>query len=647
LRPVAITGHAPTTGVERVSSSVFISYRRSDEPQARRLYELLREQGVEAWYDAHMSAGEEWRTAITEALQAASVFVLLYSSRAAASDEIVKELAIATLEKKTIVPIRLENITPTGAFLYELASRNWIDAFDDDEKGLSEAAGKVARLTRSASTIPAPTATAPVPAPVTGVAIAVLPFVNLSSDPEQDYFSDGLAEELINQLSRIKRLRVAGRSSSFAFKGRAVDPRTVGETLGVSHLLEGSVRKSGQRLRIGAQLISCGDGFQLWSERFDRELTDVFEVQDEIAMAVAEALSITLDVKDLPRAPGGTDNAEAYDLMLRAKALTRRGLTAGDAVLAAALLRQALKLDPHFAVAWSALANALIGNMAWSATDRAAVRREIDEAVERCTSLAPDLWTAHEMRANQLELAYDWVGAERANARSMALAPPTMREPVVSRAHQLAIVGRVGEAIPFAREAARVEPLAPNTLQGLLDLVGGSDEAEAEYQRTLRLPISQPLNHYWAVARSMMLRNHGQVRERLVLCAEHFGGVSFFGAALEMFDEPTRFVAWLSKNIEDGPGLDSLGINKNLFLGYLAAYVEAPELVLRAWRAMSRDLLGVQILRIWHPLFAEVRKLPGFKDLVSDFNLPTYWRTTGEWGEFARPVGADDFEILR
>ncbi len=180
--------------------------------------------------------------------------------------------------------------------------------------------------------------------------IAVLPFVNMSSDPEQEYFSDGISEEILNALARVHELKVAGRTSSFAFKGQNQDLRLIGETLGVNHILEGSVRKSGDRIRITAQLIKVDDGFHIWSETFDRELTDVFAIQDEIASAILAQTKIQLlDMAPLvsPRA-----NTLAYDLYLLAKQKIReRNQEPLEA--AAALLDRAIEADPDFAPAYA------------------------------------------------------------------------------------------------------------------------------------------------------------------------------------------------------------------------------------------------------------------------------------------------------
>jgi TolB-like protein len=185
------------------------------------------------------------------------------------------------------------------------------------------------------------------PAPTPGSdgwenSIAVLPFVNMSSDPEQEYFSDGLSEELLNLLAKIPSLKVIGRTSSFAFKGKDEDLRTIGENLGVSTLLEGSVRKSGERVRITAQLIDTSDGAHLWSETYDRTMTDIFTVQDEVAAAIINALH--LHVGSAPKRGRPTENPEAYTLFLKAKLL----LGIHDGPGATPLLEQAISLDPNF-----------------------------------------------------------------------------------------------------------------------------------------------------------------------------------------------------------------------------------------------------------------------------------------------------------
>ena len=195
----------------------------------------------------------------------------------------------------------------------------------------------------------------PVPA-----SVAVLPFVNMSGNPENEYFSDGLSEELLNVLAKVNSLKVAARTSSFHFKGHTGDIETVARKLGVAAVLEGSVRQSGKRIRITAQLINAKDGYHLWSESFDRELDDIFEVQDEISGAVVKALKVKLLGEDTSNAnPGGTTNPEAFNAYLQGMHYRNKGSNKEALLLAVEHYRKAIKLDPDYAQAYAGLATTL------------------------------------------------------------------------------------------------------------------------------------------------------------------------------------------------------------------------------------------------------------------------------------------------
>jgi adenylate cyclase len=203
------------------------------------------------------------------------------------------------------------------------------------------------------------------------LSIAVLPFANMSDDYEQEYFADGISEDIITALSKLPQLFVIARNSSFTFKGRHVLVTEVARSLGVGHVLEGSVRKSGSRIRITAQLIDASTGGHIWAERFDRDLTDIFEVQDDVTAKIVSALSLTLDASDLRRfAAARTDNIEAYDCYLRGRALWQRSAK-GPNAQARALFERAVELDPKFAAAHALLS--VVHNFdyinAWSALD--------------------------------------------------------------------------------------------------------------------------------------------------------------------------------------------------------------------------------------------------------------------------------------
>jgi serine/threonine-protein kinase len=298
--------------------------------------------------------------------------------------------------------------------------------------------------------------------------IAVLPFLNLSSDKENEYFSDGLAEEIINALTRIANLRVTARTSAFVFRGAQEDVRRIGETLNVASVLEGSVRKSGNRVRISVQLIGVTDGNNLWSERFDREMTDVFEIQDEISHAIVEKLKVKLagDSSDgsapLPAhmVKRHTENLEAYDLYLRGRyelyKMTREGLDTSKS-----LFEEAIRLDPRYAPAHDGLAycwysEGFLGFVAPKDAmpkAKAAVRRaiELDESVAEAHATLGVILALYD---------WDWAGAEREMMRSIELngASPGSRD--VYAFYYLRPVGRIAEAVAEVQNALSLDPLS-------------------------------------------------------------------------------------------------------------------------------------------------------------------------------------------
>jgi serine/threonine-protein kinase len=316
--------------------------------------------------------------------------------------------------------------------------------------------------------------------------IAVLPFANLSSDKEQEYFSDGIAEEILNALAQVEGLRVIGRTSSFSMKGRNEDLRAIGQRLGVANLLEGSVRKAGSRVRITAQLIEAAGGTHRWSREFDRELTDVFAVQDEIAQAVVAALRIKL----LPPARVGHATAipVAHDQYLLGLTFLARGSVEayGRAVRA---LGRSVELDPAYAPAWAALARARY----WTADQdpqgdpKVEWPRAMAEA-EQAITLAPHLADGYFTRALLRQFAMqDWTGAGADLERARALNPGS---PGILLQHGtlLAALGRLEEAVSALEEAAALDPLAAEIQSSLAEAhlgTGKLDLAAAAATRAL------------------------------------------------------------------------------------------------------------------------------------------------------------------
>jgi len=343
--------------------------------------------------------------------------------------------------------------------------------------------------------VPAPEP--PATAPTSLRSIAVLPFVNISADKENEYFSDGLAEELLNVLAKIPELRVTGRTSSFQFKGKTEDLRVIGQKLNVATLLEGSVRKAGNRVRITTQLVSVADGFHLWSETYDRELDDIFAVQDEISRSVAKALKVTLLGQDQRPSGSRGNNAEAFKLYLQGRFFFDRS-TKESLGKAVSYYEQALKLDPGYSLAWLGLAKthftqADIGYVPFDEGFPKA-RRE----VERALTLDPNLAEAHAALGDiKWTYAWDWTGADAAFKRALELEPGNAE--VVSRASLFALaLGRIDEAMRLGRKAVELDPLnrlAHDYLGAVALYASRLDEAEAAFRKVLELNPEFPGGH--------------------------------------------------------------------------------------------------------------------------------------------------------
>ena len=333
--------------------------------------------------------------------------------------------------------------------------------------------------------------------------IAVLPFVNRSHDEEDEYFSDGLADELLNVLAKIRGLRVAARSSAFTFKGKGATVAEVGRALNVATLLEGSVRKAGTRMRISVQLVKVADGYQLWSQTYDRTLEDIFAVQDDIAQSVVKELRTTL-LGEAADAKTGTEvtaavaaalkgratEPEAHRLYLQARHFIDRN-NRDDTANGIGYLKQALALDPEFALAWAELGRAYASEAGqWGLAPVAEGFGRAREAVARALALEPDLAEGHaEMGWIQMNHDWDWRGAEASYRRALELAPGNAV--ALRRAGLLASnLGRLDEAIGLVRRAVEQDPLSANAY-GILGLAlhatGRLEEAEAAFRKALEL----------------------------------------------------------------------------------------------------------------------------------------------------------------
>ncbi len=289
--------------------------------------------------------------------------------------------------------------------------------------------------------------------------LAVLPFANMSGDKEQEYFSDGLAEEIINALSQISGLKVIARTSAFAFKGKNEDIRRIAELLGVDNILEGSVRKSGSRLRITAQLISAADGSHLWSERYDREMADVFDIQDEISRAIAGKLHARL-AGSAPLVKRYTDNVDAYSLFLKGRYQANR-FSPDSLAKSRDYFEQAIAIEPNYALAWSGLGYYyyLLGYFGHTPPKRA--NAESSQAVLKALELDETLPEAHAIAGSLRGFDYDWGGAERELSRALEFDPQSGDALDAYSFSYLVPMGRLDEAIAGTRKALKRDPLSP------------------------------------------------------------------------------------------------------------------------------------------------------------------------------------------
>ena len=316
--------------------------------------------------------------------------------------------------------------------------------------------------------------------------IAVLPFINMSDDADNEYFSDGLSEELLNLLAKIPELKVASRSSSFQFKGEKIDVKEAAQKLNVAHVLEGSVRKSGKQIRITAQLIKADDGYHLWSETYDRSLDNIFAIQDEISAAVVAALKVEL-LGEVPKAE--VVNAEAYTLFLKARYLySKWGKENFESAIEA--FRQALIIEPEYADAWASLSVAYLTQTTSGYRPRDEGLALARDAVDRALSYNPDLAAAWaRLSLIQSRFDWDWAGAEASLQKALDLAPNDYR--VLSAAGSLSgTLDRLDDALAYYRQILDKEPLELISLYNVAEVLlrqGRLDESEAAFRRLLEL----------------------------------------------------------------------------------------------------------------------------------------------------------------
>jgi len=447
--------------------------------------------------------------------------------------------------------------------------------------------------------------------------IAVLPFLNESGDTRDEYFSDGLSEELIAALAQIAELKVIGRSSSFRFKERKEESKTIGEKLGVATLLEGTVRKQGDRVRIVAELVNAADGIELWTRTFDRELKDIFAVQTEIAAAVAESLKVTLLGADEQSTSSATKSTEAHNAYLQGHFhFQRRNLE--DFRKAVSYFDEAIRLDPDYALAYAERSEAwsLIGDLTGQ---RAAAWPKAKSDAEKAVAIAPYLAEAH-AALGWVRFFVDWKFAEGLSelkrAKELSPANPTANDLL---ARVIVYLGQVDEAERHARHAVELDPLsvtAQGNLGRVLFVAGKLDEADAVARKAAELQPAAAGNHRYQVLVAVE-RNDGQTALREAQL-EPNEGYRRFELALAHYVRGDRAAADAALADLIANGRDRLAYQIAEIYAVRGEKDKAFE-----WLQISFDNHDPGTLTLLiDPLLRGLRDDPRYKDLLAKLGLP-------------------------
>ena len=397
-------------------ADVFISYARSDEPRAISVGNALRSEGFTVWRDDELPAHRDYAAVIEERLKLAKAVVVLWSAAAIKSQWVRAEADVGR-NAGTLVQAALDTTIPPLPFNQIQCAdlSGWAE--ERDHAGWSKVIASVRALVGTD-----PVRANPLPRKSPRIGVCVLPFANMSGDSEQEYFSDGISEDITTDLSKVSALAVTARNTAFTFKGHAADVCDVARKLGVSHVLEGSVRKAGSRVRISAQLIDGGTGDHVWAERYDRELDDIFAIQDEISKAIVDALKVNLlpsEKKAIEQR--GTISAEAYNYYLLARRYWISG-NWGDTrqlELVLRVCRKATDLDPDYARAWGlkALVQCILHYTFAGSED------DGTQAADRALAIDPNIVEAHCVHARHAYEQGRFEDADRLLARALELEP--------------------------------------------------------------------------------------------------------------------------------------------------------------------------------------------------------------------------------
>jgi TolB-like protein len=464
--------------------------------------------------------------------------------------------------------------------------------------------------------------------------IAVLPFVDMSTEGDQGYFADGLSEELINRLAQLSGLDVAARTSSFYFKDRNDDLRSIADALGVNHMLEGSVRRDANRLRINAQLIDAKNGFHLWSRQFDQPFESYFTIQEQIAESVANALSIKLQVGELGTIPGGTLSIEAYEEILLSK--RDQWKSTPESILSAIdHVKKAIEIDPEYAQAWMRLAGLYLNANTLQGTERSPdAFLQSEQALARARSLEPATRGVLMLTVIIQNKKQQWSEVEKTLKRGEGMDHSSNGDLIRAYCAFLFRVGRIQEAIPLLERVRNLLPFNSGTarLLGATYVIQGRiEEGFAEAERAFEIEGFES----WDVGNGILITLSTDDRDHLLKWLERAEiyipeSRHLVMAMIELLDDHETALDWLRNTYQQSEKYD-------YEIAFWAAWHGDTGLALDALRRYPVPM------SFWHPVMKDVRRAPGFKDLIRQIGLEEYYREFG-WNDFCRPVGENDFE---
>ena len=445
--------------------------------------------------------------------------------------------------------------------------------------------------------------------------IAVLPFVNMSGDPKQEYFSDGLSEELIDHLVHGAELKVIARTSSFQFRGKNEDVRSIARTLSVTHVLEGSVRKDGQQLRITAQLVRGSDGVHMWSQSYDRNLVDIFKIQDEIAEKVAQALSVAL--RNGHRPMNREPDVRAYNLVLEGNYFKARR-TLRDVEKAAQLYQQAIDINPDYALAWARLASAYLREELLKGPPSEDQNRRVLDALNRAIRLDPNLVWAHYTRGGfDLNIKWNWAAAQADDDRVREIDPLFVYLPNASGDIAL-VLGDVDKAMELYQDGLTRSPLDPNMLDSLGEALCAANRFEQCLQTRLRLMQLNPefggINSAVGISRLLLGQSTAafEAMQREPDEAYRLRGLAMVYSALGQRTESNTALNSLTAKFASRDPYGIAGV-----YAYRGEVDEAFRWLDRAYRGHDVGMLGVKT----DPLLRNLHGDPRFEALLSRMKL--------------------------